>query len=131
MHRRDGQRVDNAARIQPCHLTHIIRLLAPADLPSTTIWVGDVAKVSITAGLLDNILVTGACKLITTDFPTNTCNACPSDCAAAGMVGSSNTTPRAAIENLSCPSAKFLIFEVGESSSLEFLHRTLCTLDHF
>src|SRR6266481_7241269 len=92
--------------------SHKIRLLAPADLPSTTIWVGDVAKVSITAGLLDNILVTGACKLITTDFPTNTCNACPSDCAAAGMVGSSNTTPRAAIESLSCPSAKFLIFEL-------------------
>src|SRR3954471_13405008 len=69
--------------------SHKIRLLTPGAFPSTTTWVGEVASVSITSGLLERILETCDCMLITTDLPTNTCNAWPSDWAAAGN-GASN-----------------------------------------
>src|SRR5207244_10691961 len=111
--------------------SHRIRLLTPADLPSTTIWVGEVAKVSITAGLLDRIRVTGDCRLITTDFPTKTCNACPSAWAAAGTRESKTAMPRMSNEVLSCPNAKVLIVLRYRILALEFLNSTLCALDHF
>src|SRR5579864_9236796 len=106
-----------------------IRLLAPGALPSTTSWVGEVASVSITAGLLDKILVTGDCRFITTDFPTNTCSACPSDCAPACALAS--TIPMAASSIAFSPNAMCLIFFGTGSSSLEFLDRTLCSLNDF
>src|SRR6266568_8939586 len=108
-----------------------IKLLAPADLPSTTIWVGEVAKVSITAGLLDSIRVTGDCRLITTDFPTKTCNACPSAWAAARTGDSKTAMPRMSNEVLSCPNAKVLIVLRYEILALEFLNSTRSPLDYF
>src|ERR1051325_6565879 len=86
-----------------------IKLLDPAAFPSTTTWVGEVARVSITVGLLDRMRVTGDWRLITTDFPTKTCKACPSDCATVGIADIS-TIPRANIRRLYCPNAKVLIF---------------------
>src|SRR6266849_10914612 len=69
--------------------SHRIRLLVPAALPSTTTSVGEVARVSITAGLLDRTRVMGVCTLTTTDFPTRMWSACPSDGAGTcwGGVG--------------------------------------------
>ena len=73
--------------------SHRIRLLVPAALPSTTTSVREVARVSITAGLLDRTRVIGVCTLTTTDLPTRMWSACPSEgagtcCAeAAGGAG--------------------------------------------
>src|SRR6266851_1496866 len=111
--------------------SHRIRLLVPAALPSTTICTGEVARVSMTAGLLDKILVTGDCRLMTTDFPTKTCNACPSAWAAAGTRASNTAMPRVSNEVLSCPNAKVLIVLRYKILALEFLNRTRSPLDHF
>src|SRR5216684_7918490 len=111
--------------------SHRIRLLDPAALPSTTICTGEVARVSMTAGLLDKILVTGDCRLMTTDFPTKTCNACPSAWAAAGTRASNTAMPRMSNEVLSCPNAKVLIVLRYEILALEFLNSTRSPLDHF
>src|SRR6476660_4797619 len=69
--------------------SHRIRLLVPAARPSTTTSVREVARVSITAGLLDRTRVIGVCTLTTTDLPTRMWSACPSEgagacCAEAG-----------------------------------------------
>src|SRR6266851_2354914 len=111
--------------------SHRIRLLDPGVLPSTTICVGEVARVSMTAGLLDKIRVTGDCRFITTDFPTKTCNACPSAWAAAGTRVSNAATPRISNEVLSCSNAKVLIVLRYRILALEFLNSTLRALDHF
>src|SRR5713226_7001524 len=111
--------------------SHRIRLLDPAALPSTTICTGEVARVSMTAGLLDKILVTGDCRLMTTDFPTKTCNACPSAWAAAGTRASNTAIPRMSNEVLSCPNAKVLIVLRYKILALEFLNSTLRALDYF
>src|SRR6185437_7723832 len=75
--------------------SQMIRLLTPGAFPSTTTCLGDVASVSITAGLLESILETGVCRLITTDLPTNTCKAWPSDWAAAVSGARRKLNPRA------------------------------------
>src|SRR5216683_7486086 len=111
--------------------SHKIRLLDPAVLPSTTICVGEVARVSITAGLLDKIRMTGDCRFITTDLPTKTCNACPSAWAAAGTRATNTAMPRMSKEVLSCPNAKVLIVLRYKILALEFLNRTRSPLDHF
>ena len=59
--------------------SHRIRLLVPAARPSTTTSVREVARVSITAGLLDRTRVIGVCTLTTTDLPTRMWSACPSE----------------------------------------------------
>src|SRR6266536_4443451 len=105
--------------------SHKIRLLDPAALPSTTTCVGDVASVSMIAGLLDRIRVTGDCRLMTTDFPTNTCNACPSEWAHAGVPASKSAMPNARINFVGCPNAKGLIVWRYQILALEFLNRTL------
>ena len=69
--------------------SHRIRLLVPAARPSTTTSVREVARVSITAGLLDRTRVIGVWTLTTTDLPTRMCSACPSEgagicCGGAG-----------------------------------------------
>ena len=56
---------------------------------------GEVARVSITPGLLESIRETGVCILITTDLPTNTCKAWPSDCAEAGSAARKAIAPKA------------------------------------
>jgi len=55
-----------------------MKLLTPGVFPVTTIWVGVVATVSITAGLPVIIRTTCVCELITTDLFTSTCSVCPS-----------------------------------------------------
>src|SRR5690349_7338677 len=85
----------------------------------------------MTAGLLDRILVTGDCRLITTDFPTKMCNACPSPWAAAGIRASNTAVPRISNEILSLPNAKVLIALRYKILALEFLNRTRRPLDHF
>src|SRR6185312_8567803 len=65
--------------------SHRIRLLVPAARPSTTTSVREVARVSITAGLLDRTRVIGVCTLTTTDLPTRMWSACPSE--GAGTCG--------------------------------------------
>jgi hypothetical protein len=45
--------------------------------------------------LLERILETWDCMLITTDLPTNTCKAWPSDWAAVGSGARSKLNPRA------------------------------------
>src|SRR6266480_22879 len=102
--------------------SHKIRLLDPAALPSTTTCVGDVASVSMIAGLLDRIRVTGDCRLMTTDFPTNTCKACPSDWAAAGIAVGNTKITRARAKFLTCPNARVLIVLRYRILTLEFLN---------
>src|SRR6266567_7174295 len=111
--------------------SHRIRLLDPAVLPSTTICVGEVARVSMTAGLLDKIRVTDDCRFITTDLPTKTCNACPSAWAEAGTRATNTATPRMNNEVLRCPNAKVLIVLRYRILALEFLNSTLRALNHF
>src|SRR5436309_2841449 len=60
-----------------------MRLLVPAVFAVTTTWVGLVAVASMTVGLLTITRRTRVSRLISTDFPTNTCSVCVSGEGAA------------------------------------------------
>src|SRR5882724_9647137 len=68
---------------------------------------------------------------MTTDFPTNTCKAWPSDWAAAGICASGSANPKTRTRPLICPNVRFLIVLRYPILTLEFLNRTLRPLDHF